>query len=263
MTARHPLDGLLLCAAFSLMQGSVPALSGRFEVGHAITGVAAVIDASAPAGDLFNGFVCGAVVVGRTELLTAAHCVVDREASGTNVVIGADNLCRDGALSGRRVQVIDVEIHPRYALASGRFDLASLRVSEAVAASSIRDVGSSEDHDLAVALGWGSATYGGPPACRLTLTHLVLPDQASCGSHIGEGSRVFDPASMLCATPLVPGSDTCTGDSGGPLIAGDASSGVVIGLVSWGNGCASGLAGVYARADVSRPPTLTAGKRQP
>lgn len=53
---------------------------------------------------------------------------------------------------------------------------------------------------------------------------------------------------MFCAVPAAPGgADTCTGDSGGPVLwaeGGDAPA--LVGLVSWGRGC-GGPAGVYTR----------------
>ena len=54
------------------------------------------------------------------------------------------------------------------------------------------------------------------------------------------GQEVTD--SMLCA--MAPGADACQGDSGGPLTV----SGVVVGVVSWGVGCAdTQWPGVYSR----------------
>lgn len=48
---------------------------------------------------------------------------------------------------------------------------------------------------------------------------------------------------MFCAAAS--GKDSCNGDSGGPII--NASSKVLIGGVSWGEGCAeAGYPGVYA-----------------
>ena len=50
-------------------------------------------------------------------------------------------------------------------------------------------------------------------------------------------------ARMFCAAAS--GKDSCNGDSGGPII--NASSKVLIGGVSWGEGCAeAGYPGVYA-----------------
>lgn len=50
---------------------------------------------------------------------------------------------------------------------------------------------------------------------------------------------------MFCAGLTAGGKDSCQGDSGGPIVD---SSKVLIGTVSWGNGCAqAGQPGVYAR----------------
>lgn len=50
---------------------------------------------------------------------------------------------------------------------------------------------------------------------------------------------------MICAGLDAGGKDSCQGDSGGPIV--DASTGALIGLVSWGTGCAlAAFPGVYA-----------------
>jgi trypsin len=55
---------------------------------------------------------------------------------------------------------------------------------------------------------------------------------------------------MVCAGLNTGGKDSCQGDSGGPLVD---SSKRLIGIVSWGNGCAlANYAGVYARVGALR-----------
>lgn len=49
---------------------------------------------------------------------------------------------------------------------------------------------------------------------------------------------------MICATGSEPPRDACQGDSGGPLV----TNNVLIGIVSWGEGCADQkYPGVYTR----------------
>ena len=51
---------------------------------------------------------------------------------------------------------------------------------------------------------------------------------------------------MICASD--PGKDACQRDSGGPLVTRVGAGYTLIGLVSWGQGCAEAAApGVYAR----------------
>ena len=58
---------------------------------------------------------------------------------------------------------------------------------------------------------------------------------------------------MMCA--MDPGQDACQGDSGGPLY--DQENDVVVGIVSWGVGCAGDFPGVYAQISTRVRPQFT------
>ena len=71
---------------------------------------------------------------------------------------------------------------------------------------------------------------------------VPVTDRATCREQYGE-SDITD--NMFCAGLEEGGKDACQGDSGGPMID---ESGALVGVVSWGNGCAqAGYSGVYTR----------------
>lgn len=83
----------------------------------------------------------------------------------------------------------------------------------------------------------------------MDLRKVTVPivSRSSCArSYVDD--RITD--SMVCAGLSQGGKDACQGDSGGPLVD---SSKRLIGLVSWGNGCARpNYPGVYTRVGAVR-----------
>jgi len=94
--------------------------------------------------------------------------------------------------------------------------------------------------------GWGTLSEGGfgLPNVLHKVTVPVVSDEDCNESYSGNGYSVAD--SMICAGLPDGGKDSCQGDSGGPFIAGEPGSEELIGIVSWGIGCArKGYPGVY------------------
>jgi hypothetical protein len=90
------------------------------------------------------------------------------------------------------------------------------------------------------------------PADFLQEVEVAIVSEAACSR--AYPSMIYAD-SMLCAGVPEGGRDSCQGDSGGPLVARGAADGpsddALVGVVSWGVGCArAGLPGVYA--DVAR-----------
>jgi secreted trypsin-like serine protease len=223
---------------------------GRFEVGHPVRGMVALVEASAPQHDIFNGQFCGGVLVGATRVLTAAHCVTGRDPATIDAVVGADNLCRDRPIDGTRIAVTAISVDPSFHAATGQFDLADLTLERAVPAEWARAIADFIPmNEPALALGWGRALPNGVSACRLMRTALAVLNQTECAARLGSDGPSFDEPSMLCAVPRgAQGENTCAGDSGGPLFLGnDPATGLLVGIVSWGRGCDADWPGVYAR----------------
>jgi len=104
--------------------------------------------------------------------------------------------------------------------------------------------------------GWGKDEIDGTFQFRQKKVALPLVPPQRCNSALktalnnqrqGTGNRFQLHPSEVCAGGEV-GKDACTGDGGSPLVC-QAQSGrwTVVGLVSWGIGCASDLPGVYVK----------------
>ena len=102
--------------------------------------------------------------------------------------------------------------------------------------------------------GWGKDEVNGQFQYIPRKVDLSLVPDAHCEAKLkwalntrqpGSGDRFRLDSSELCAGGQV-GKDACQGDGGSPLVC-QAQSGrwTVVGLVSWGIGCASDLPGVY------------------
>jgi trypsin len=96
--------------------------------------------------------------------------------------------------------------------------------------------------------GWGAIKEDGPAAKTLQLAEVPLVDNATCNAKGAYAGRIK--ASMMCAGLRDGGVDSCQGDSGGPLVLRGLDGPVLVGVVSWGDGCARKLRyGVYTRVD--------------
>lgn len=99
-------------------------------------------------------------------------------------------------------------------------------------------------------LGWGSTFFGGPFADTLLTAVARTETPSDCKADyktiLGNDPIISD--MMICAKG--PGTDTCNGDSGGPLLL----KGQVVGIVSFGYKCAHpNTPGVYASVPRLRP----------
>jgi len=193
---------------------------------------------------------CGGTLISNTEVLTAAHCT---EGGGTNyVVLGEHDLtANDGE---NVVQVCGIKDHPDYNSATTNYDFSILTLCSPVTyTSSVRpaclpsSASNNYDNVEAVVSGWGTTSSGGSQPDVLMEATVNTMSNAQCGGSTTDyrPSQITD--QMMCAA--FSGRDSCQGDSGGPLVTADSSGFyTLIGVVSWGYGCAQASApGVYAR----------------
>ena len=183
---------------------------------------------------------CGAVLVSHSVALTAAHCTDGVPVSKMSVRAGSSV----HAANGRTRAVVRVIQHPRYDADTTDFDVSVLRLSSGLPYSAeIQPARVAGSVPLAGTMtrvsGWGNLTEQGPSPLHLRSVRVPVVDRATCRASYG-----FDAITtrMLCAGYPEGRKDSCQGDSGGPLTVG----GTLVGLVSWGHGCARPqLYGVY------------------
>ena len=183
---------------------------------------------------------CGGSLVSDRIVLTAAHCVEGATASDIVVRAGVTDL-RTG--DGQRRDVDSVIERPEWS-ESQTGDLAMLvlerpvDVGADVAPIALATLAEAEAVSTGRVTGWGVTRDGDLPSV-LQGAEVPLVDDAVCRPDLQH-----DAERELCAGGT--GTDTCSGDSGGPLTVATDRGRALAGVTSWGIECGADSPGAYA-----------------
>lgn len=222
---------------------------------------------------------CGGTLISQNVVLTAAHCILTFENSNLELIkvrMGHSNLASEDMIE---VGIEGVEIHPGWQRSNGNVaDIALIKLSEGVEFNSnVKPISLPKDYnedDLAnghtfekiTVAGWGKLRHNQeikhmtnglhvwtPKLKKLHMNYVKTND---CVRHYRRRyGRTRGTSALLCAQGSFESSDSCIGDSGGPLMGITTSNQVeIIGIVSHGSyKCDSSKPAIHTRVSKFLP----------
>ncbi|XP_065224321.1 trypsin-7-like [Planococcus citri] len=189
-----------------------------------------------------DDFLCGATVITKQHLLTAAHCVEGITAEEIEASLGEHNRELKYDINKVTVGIKEIIQHPGFTYPASDNDIAILKLDRTISFNipQIQPacLPNSENRDYAgyfgTVIGWGSTDEKESLSNVMRKVKVPIIPTEDCRtnySDLDSSDSITD--NMICAGYNFGKHDACAGDSGGPL----QINLVVTGIVSWGIGC--------------------------
>jgi len=201
---------------------------------------------------------CGGSLINSKWIVTAGHCHESSFPLDVAVLGEHDVTVETETMIKIERNIVYKLRHESYDSSTVKNDIALFKMNAPVDTSIYLPVcmpphGANYEGKTAWVTGWGTLSEGGSQSSILQELELPIVDDQTCYAAMTGAKEQTFPDEQVC-TGGEAGKDGCRGDSGGPLVYDRDDVFELIGVVSWGRGCARpGRYGIYSEVDYYLP----------